>query len=247
MPCTRDPGRRHRPRSALTLGLATGSSGSRRSGSATRRHPARAGLRGRQPRHRGEGKHLRFRIRQSGRDALGDRVRARRPARPAPATRPPRSRLPPEGEPVERDRRAAARRAQALRRARRLRGATRPARRGLAGGRGRLDAEAHTIFAELRLAPRGRAASSTSRRRFGRCSRTQSRTRFAPPSDARRERRGGTRRVPCRVVERDERARELACSSFAAAGREGHGEHVFSLLTASPARGFLPKGRSTLG
>ena len=88
----------------------------------------------------GEGKHLRFRIRQGGRDAgsaigfgLGaqlDRMQTAGSVRP---------RVPAEGEPLERHDRAAARRPAPLRRARRLRGAAGGPGGALAGGRGGVD------------------------------------------------------------------------------------------------------------
>ena len=59
---------------------------------------------------------------------LGDRVRPRSAARPPRPGRAPRHRLPAEGEPLERDGRAAARRPPALRHAGRLRGAARAPR-----------------------------------------------------------------------------------------------------------------------
>ena len=65
----------------------------------------------------GDGKHLRFRVSaERPRRRLRDRVRPRRPARPPPPARPLRRRLPPAGEPLERHRLAAARRAPGLRR-----------------------------------------------------------------------------------------------------------------------------------
>ena len=102
----------------------------------------------------GEGKHLRFRIRQGGRDAgsaiafgMGaqlDRIATAGSLRP---------RVPAEGEPLERHDRAAARDPAPLRRARRLRGAAGEPGRALAGRRGRVDERRPR---DLRGAPAGR-------------------------------------------------------------------------------------------
>ena len=118
----------------------------------------------------GEGKHLRFRIRQGGRDAgsaiafgLGpqlDRVDA---------ARAPRHRLPAEGEPLERHRLAAARRPPALRHAPR---ATRSCASSSAcsGRPARMPGRAtRARSSPSSSSPRERSASSTSRRRSGRC------------------------------------------------------------------------------
>ena len=70
---------------------------------------------------------------------LRDRVRARATARPRRPAGSSRHRLPAEGEPLERDGLAAARRPQAVRHARGLRGAARAPRDALEGGRGGLD------------------------------------------------------------------------------------------------------------
>ncbi len=70
----------------------------------------------------GEGKHLRFRVRQGGsRRRLGDRLRTGREARPLPEGGPVRRRVPPAGEPLERHGRAAAPRPAGLRRRRPVR------------------------------------------------------------------------------------------------------------------------------
>ena len=66
---------------------------------------------------------------------LGDRVRLRRPARPLPADRALRHRVPARGEPLERHGLAAARRPPHLRHRRALRGASRLVRRGMEAGR----------------------------------------------------------------------------------------------------------------
>ncbi len=103
----------------------------------------------------GEGKHLRFRIRQGGRDAgsaiafgLGPQLdRVNRPGTP-------RHRLPAEGEPLERHRRTAARRPPALRHAGGLRRAAGEPRRLWKAGEDAWTQEAREIFAELELAAR---------------------------------------------------------------------------------------------
>ena len=86
---------------------------------------------------------------------VGDRLRARRPGRPAPGCRPLRRRLPPQGEPLERHRRATARRTTGLRRAGRLRRAARVARGAMESGRGGVDAGGES---DLRRARARRAA-----------------------------------------------------------------------------------------
>ncbi|MCZ7587488.1 MAG: single-stranded-DNA-specific exonuclease RecJ [Gaiella sp.] len=63
---------------------------------------------------------------------LRDRLRSRAAARPAPALRPHRRRVPPQGEPLERHRGAAARRPARVRRSGRVRRASRVARRRVA-------------------------------------------------------------------------------------------------------------------
>ena len=112
----------------------------------------------------GEGKHLRFRVRQGGRDGGSrDRLRPGRPARPLATDRPLRRRLPPAGEPLERHRRAAARRASGVfDEDERIGGAARPARRAVEG-RGTADARG-----TRRSSPS--SSSSRARRRSGACS-----------------------------------------------------------------------------
>ncbi len=89
----------------------------------------------------GEGKHLRFRIRQHERDggsaiAFGFGTQLDRLQR----ARPLRRRVPPQGEPLERHRRAAARRPAGVRRRSCIRVAPRVARRAVAGRGGRAGA-----------------------------------------------------------------------------------------------------------
>ena len=210
------------PGAALTLGLARSSSGSRRSVSAipsvTLLVPA---ARPSQPGVVGEGKHLRFRVRQRGRDAgtaiafgLGS------PARPAS--------------------RAAGRYDVAFRlKENRWNGTVAPqlvvrrvfdapdgyeelrgrSRRAVEGRRGRLDRRGAARSSPSSRSTRVRGASSTSRRRSERCSPEPSAPTScrAPPSDARSDLRrlvpGRTRRV----VQRLEQARELAGLALAAA------------------------------
>jgi hypothetical protein len=89
----------------------------------------------------GDGKHLRFRVRQArARRRERDRVRTGVAARPPSSRRPLRRRVPAQGEPLERHGRAAARRPPDLRHGRRLRGAPDASRRSLATGRVGLDA-----------------------------------------------------------------------------------------------------------
>ena len=101
---------------------------------------------------------------------LGDRVRHRRAARPLPPRGALRRRVPPAGEPLERHRLAAARRAARLRRRRRLRGA---ARRGSPGSgrqarrRGRPRRARSSPSSSW---PTARNGACSSRRRSGRCS-----------------------------------------------------------------------------
>ena len=122
----------------------------------------------------GDGKHLRFRVRQHGRDAGSaiafgqgsqlDRLRAVGLLR---------RRVPAEGEPLERHGRAAARRPADLRHGRGLRGAA-SVRSPSSGARGEpaWTPEARRVFGELALDEDGGAAvaSSSSRSRSERCS-----------------------------------------------------------------------------
>ena len=80
----------------------------------------------------GEGKHLRLAVTANGSRSRCDRVRLGRAARPLPAARPLRHRLQARREPLERHRRAAARRQAHLRDARPLRRAPPPPRGGVA-------------------------------------------------------------------------------------------------------------------
>ena len=86
------------------------------------------------------------------RRGLGDRVRPRRPARPLPARRALRRRVPPAGEPLERHRLAAARRAADLRRADGSRSCARGSPTQWRAGEAAWTPEARAIFAELELA-----------------------------------------------------------------------------------------------
>ena len=125
----------------------------------------------------GDGKHLRFRVRQRGRDsgsaiAFGMGAQLDRFRREGALRR----RVPPAGEPLERRRLAAARRAARLRRRRRVRRAARVARQPVEGGRGGLDAGG---AADLRGArARRRSATEPARvaRRSGRCSKRSPRS-----------------------------------------------------------------------
>ena len=125
----------------------------------------------------GDGKHLRFRVRQHGRDAgsaiafgLGAQLdRLRRGAL--------RPRLPAEGEPLERHRRAAARRAAPVRRPDEYGELRDVAQGALAGGRVRLDAGGAADLRRARARRRGRPRRQrqlSSPRRFARCSPTLS-------------------------------------------------------------------------
>ena len=106
----------------------------------------------------GDGKHLRFRVRQHGRDAgTRDRVRPGHADRPAPRRGPLRRRVQAQGEPLERHGRAAARGAPRLRHAGRLRGAARPSRRALEERRERVDSGGAPHLRRAG-APRGRLA-----------------------------------------------------------------------------------------
>ncbi len=107
----------------------------------------------------GDGKHLRFRVRQHGRDAgsaiafgLGGQLDR------APGRGTLRRRVQAEAEPLERHRRAAARRPSGLRHGGCLRGAAHVARRAVAGRRGRVDARgaAHLRRARARATARGK-------------------------------------------------------------------------------------------
>ncbi len=95
---------------------------------------------------------------------LGDRVRPGRTARPPPGPEPVRRRVPAQGEPLERHRRAAARRTPRVRRAGHVRRAPRVARRAVAGGGGRLDARRATDLRRARPCRRDARASCSSRR-----------------------------------------------------------------------------------
>ena len=173
----------------------------------------------------GEGKHLRFRIRQGGRDAgsaiafgLGpqlDRVDA---------ARAPRHRLPAEGEPLERHRLAAARRPPALRHARRLRGAARAASAMLwKAGEDAWTGDAREIFAELELAEGARRQLYESEAFRALLAGDLASSCRAPPSRPARSsaRHGfGAGREPgatCGLVESDEEAGELDGLALAAA------------------------------
>ena len=118
-PAPADDGRRDRPGQRADARSRAGARPAR----AVRAREPRADAAGRErrgvgPSTVGEGKHLRFRVRQHGRDggsaiAFGLGAQLDRLQR-----RPLRRRLPPEGEPLERDDRAAARRPARVRRAR---------------------------------------------------------------------------------------------------------------------------------
>ena len=133
----------------------------------------------------GDGKHLRFRVRDRGRRRREcDRLRSRHAARPLPPGRALRRRLPARGEPVERHRRAAACRAPRARCARALREPARVARRRVAprrptsARRTRRRSSPSSAWTERRRSGR----RSSSRKRSGRSSRSPSSP--APPSPA---------------------------------------------------------------
>ena len=127
--------------------------------------PARA-VRARQPRADAARRERGGRLREHGgggeapplphpparaRRRVGDRLRARQRARPAPAARPLRRRVPPEGEPLERDGRPAARRPPCVRRGDGVRRAPGVARGQWRAGEDAWTPDARAIFAELGL------------------------------------------------------------------------------------------------
>ena len=133
----------------------------------------------------GEGKHLRFRVRQHGRDAgQCDRLRSRRPARAAAGGRPLRRRVQAQAEPLERHGRPAARRAPRLRY---LGWHTRSYGRGWPSSgapesrRGRRRRGGSSVSS--RSTARAASGSCSNRRRSGRCSSTATRSRCLEPPE----------------------------------------------------------------
>ena len=168
----------------------------------------------------GEGKHLRFRVRQRGRDA-GSAIAFGfgGPARPLPADRALRHRVPARGEPLERHGLAAARRPPHLRHRRTLRGASGLVRRGMEAGGGNLDARGSSGIRRARAHRRRRPSK------------------LARVGDIQAAPRGGatTRAGGLAPVQRDQKARGEAKSAGVTAALK-HGSTGFRAGQGFPVR-----------